>query len=63
MVPADLGGEGANEVRKHAPLKKRLMIPLKLHGFYGEVLLKRRGLEGLLRLFVVVDLAGGYGEC
>ncbi len=46
MVCANLGGEGASEVRKYAlfPLKKRLLLPLNLYRFYGELLLKRRGL-------------------
>ena len=45
MVLADLGGEGDSEVRKYAllPLKKRLLLPLNLGRFYGELLLKRRG--------------------
>ena len=45
MVSADLGGEGANEVRKYAlfPLKKRLLLLLNLYKFYGELRVKRRG--------------------
>jgi hypothetical protein len=46
MVSADLGGDGASEVRKYAlfPLKKILLPPLNLYRLYGELLLKRRGL-------------------
>ena len=64
MAPEYLGGGGASEVRKYAlpPLKKRVLPPLKLYGFYGELLTKWRGLQGLLRLSFVVDLAGSYGE-
>ena len=37
------------------PLKKSLLLPLKLPGLFGELLPKRRGVRGLLCLSFYVD--------
>ncbi len=37
-------------------MKKGLLLPLNLSGFYWELLPKRRGLQGLLRLSFVTNI-------